>query len=193
MPHAPNISLFCFDPPNSTAYVILKDQSKSEAKCFSKFLCLGGVKTSPNLPRWRITAYRLFMTTYSIYLQLPSVSAGRLLQLQCDDAPCLGDSDPLASHHTYVASILYTEHKHHYHGEKFLEKLIFIASFLIINSWMGSNQDSSTFPQCFLFHFLLKSDHTIYAAGVQHQTQSSLLGRCTILPTTEAEKAQQGS
>jgi len=127
MPYALLISLFCFEHPNSTAYVILKDRSKSEAKSFFKFLWPGGGKTSPNLPRWRITAYWLFMTTYSIYLQLPSVSAGCLLQLQCDDAPCLGDSDPLASHHTHVASILYTEYKHHYHGEKFLEKLIFIA------------------------------------------------------------------
>ena len=160
---------------------------------FFKFLWPGGVKTSPNLPRWKITAYWLFMTAYSIYLQLPSVSAGSLLQLQCDDAPCLGDSDPLASHHTHAASILYTEYKHHYHWKKFLEKFIFIASFLIINSWMGSHQESSTFPQCFLFHFLLKSDHAIRAAGVQHQTQSSLLGRCTILPTTEAGTAEQES
>jgi hypothetical protein len=74
-----------------------------------------------------------------------------------------------------------------------MEKLIFIASFLVINSWMGSNQESSTFPQCFLFHFLLESDHAIHATGVQYQTQSSLLERCTILPTTEAAMAQQES
>jgi hypothetical protein len=92
------------------------------------FLWPRGVITSPNLPCWRITAYWLFMTIYSIYLQQPSVYAGCLLQLQCDDASCLGDSDPLASHHTHlVASILDNEYKHHYHGEKFLEKLIFIA------------------------------------------------------------------
>jgi len=104
------------------------------------YLWPGGVKTSPNLPCWRITACWLFINTYSLYLQLPSVSAGWLCQPQCNDAPCLGDSDPLPSHHTHVASILYTEYKHHYHGEKFLEKLIFTASLLVINSWMGSNQ-----------------------------------------------------
>ena len=172
IPHAPPISFFCFDHPNSTAYTFLKDCSKFEALCCFKFLWPEGVKTSPNLPCWRITARWLFMTTYSIYLQLPSESAGCLLQLQCDDASCLGDSDPLASHHTRVASMLYTEYKHHYHGETFLEKFLFIASFLVINSWMGSNQESSIFPHCFLFHFLLKSDHAIHAAGMQNQTQS---------------------
>jgi hypothetical protein len=58
---------------------------------------------------------------------------------------------------------------------------------------MGRNQESSIFPQRFPFRFLLISANAIHAAGVQHQTQSSLLGRCKILPTTEAEMAEQES
>jgi hypothetical protein len=184
IPNAPPISFSCFDHPNSTAYAFMKDRSKVESLCRFKFLWSGGVKTSHNLPCWRIIACWLFMTTYSTYLRLSAISAGCLLQLQCDNTSCLGDSDTLASHHTHVAFIRYTEYKHHYPREKFLEKLIFIASLLVINSWMGSNQESSTFPQCFLFHFLLKPDHAICAARVQQH--SSLLGRCTILPTTRS-------
>jgi hypothetical protein len=110
-----------------------------------KFLWPGGVKTSPKLPCWRITAYWLFMTAYSIYLQLPCISGGCLLQLQSDDAPGLGDWDPF-----HVTSILYTEYKHHYHREKFLEKLIFISSFLFYKFMNGSPksllQISAMFP-----------------------------------------------
>jgi len=67
IPHALPISLFYFDHLNSTAYVILKDWAKSEALCCFMFLWPGGVITSPNLPCWRITAYWLFMTIYSIF------------------------------------------------------------------------------------------------------------------------------
>jgi hypothetical protein len=97
------------------------------------------LKTSPTLPCCRITACWLFITAYSIYLQLPCISGGCLLQMQWDDAPGLGDWDPI-----HVTSILYTEYKHHYHREKFLEKLIFIASFLFYKFMVGKSQESST-------------------------------------------------
>jgi hypothetical protein len=58
---------------------------------------------------------------------------------------------------------------------------------------MGSNQESSTFPQCFPFHFLFISANAIHVAGVQHQTHCSLLGRCKILLTKEAAMAEQES
>jgi len=35
------------------------------------------------------------MTAYSVYSWLPSISGGHLFNLQPDDAPCCGDTDPL--------------------------------------------------------------------------------------------------
>jgi hypothetical protein len=45
-------------------------------------------------PSWRTTPCRLSATAYSIYLQLPSISGGRLLHPQPEDAPCRGDKGP---------------------------------------------------------------------------------------------------
>jgi len=44
---------------------------------------------------WRTTHFWLFRTAYSIYSQLPSLSAGRLLHPRPEDVPCRGDRDPL--------------------------------------------------------------------------------------------------
>jgi hypothetical protein len=44
--------------------------------------------------RWRTTPFRLPVTAYSIYLQLPSVSRGCLHHPQPQDASCRGDEAP---------------------------------------------------------------------------------------------------
>jgi hypothetical protein len=43
-------------------------------------------------PSWRVTPCRLSATAYSTYSQLPSISGGRLLYPQPEDAPCSSDS-----------------------------------------------------------------------------------------------------
>jgi hypothetical protein len=43
---------------------------------------------------WKTTHCWLSATGYSIYSQLPSISGGRLLYPQPEDAPCRGDSGP---------------------------------------------------------------------------------------------------
>jgi hypothetical protein len=51
---------------------------------------------SPSLkpPIWRTVHCRLFATAYSTYSQLPSISRGRLVHPQPEDAPWRGDTDP---------------------------------------------------------------------------------------------------
>jgi len=44
-------------------------------------------------PSWRTTFSRLSATAYSIYLHLPSISGGRLLHPQPEDALYRGDTD----------------------------------------------------------------------------------------------------
>jgi hypothetical protein len=48
---------------------------------------------TPN-PKLRNSPCRLSATAYSIYSQLPSVSGGRFLHPQPEDAPCRGDKGP---------------------------------------------------------------------------------------------------
>jgi hypothetical protein len=45
-------------------------------------------------PSWRTTHCRLSVTAYSIYLQIPSISGGRLLHPQPEDAPCHSGKGP---------------------------------------------------------------------------------------------------
>jgi hypothetical protein len=45
-------------------------------------------------PSWETTSRRLSATAYSIYPQLLSISEGRLIHSQLEDAPCHGDRDP---------------------------------------------------------------------------------------------------
>jgi hypothetical protein len=45
----------------------------------------------PPPPRWRATHCRLSASAFSIYSQPPSISGGRLLHPQPEDAPCRGD------------------------------------------------------------------------------------------------------
>jgi len=45
-------------------------------------------------PSWRTTPCRLSATACSIHSQLPSISGGRLLHPQHEDAPCRGNKGP---------------------------------------------------------------------------------------------------
>jgi hypothetical protein len=44
---------------------------------------------------WRTSPCRLSVTAYSIYSQLPSISGGRFIHPQPQDAPCRGDEWPI--------------------------------------------------------------------------------------------------
>jgi hypothetical protein len=52
-------------------------------------------KTLAQTQSWRTTLLRLSETAYSIYLQLLSISGGRLSHPQREDALCHADKDPL--------------------------------------------------------------------------------------------------
>jgi len=45
-------------------------------------------------PSWRTTPYRLSVTAYLIYWQLPSISEGRFLNRKTEEDPCRGDWGP---------------------------------------------------------------------------------------------------
>jgi hypothetical protein len=53
-----------------------------------------GLLTPFQPPSWMTTPCRLSATAYSIYSQLPSISEGRLLYPQPEDAPRRGDRGP---------------------------------------------------------------------------------------------------
>jgi hypothetical protein len=54
----------------------------------------GGFSPQPNPSSWTATPCRLSATAYSIYSQLPSISGGRLLYPQTEEAPCRGNMGP---------------------------------------------------------------------------------------------------
>jgi len=55
-------------------------------------------------PSWTTTPCRLSATAYSIYSQLPSISGGRPLHPQPEDALCRGDRDPHNMKHCPIAA-----------------------------------------------------------------------------------------
>jgi hypothetical protein len=52
-------------------------------------------------PNWRISPSRLSIIAYSIYSQLSSISGGRHLHPQPEEAPCRGDKGSTSSAHSF--------------------------------------------------------------------------------------------
>jgi hypothetical protein len=57
-------------------------------------------------PSSRTTPLRLSATAYSIHSQLPSISGGRLLHPQPEDAPCGDDKGPIQYERTLQSEVL---------------------------------------------------------------------------------------
>jgi hypothetical protein len=72
------------------------------------FLFYGGELSAPRpTPKLEGHPCRLSATAYSIYLQLPSISGGRLLHPQPEDVPCRGDKGSTCHSFQHIPQVIH--------------------------------------------------------------------------------------
>jgi hypothetical protein len=127
--------------PYRTTQFYLQELPRGPVLTFPNKLFITELLVQP--PQRRATPCRVSKTVYSIYLQLPPISGGRLLHPQSEDAPCcadrnLHDMEP----HRYPYVIMTSQQIpdelwNHFANDTAIELIHMTDNSFVINSTMG--------------------------------------------------------